>query len=138
MKTLRKITGLCKAAWIITLAHFYSVDYMILSHEEPVSEYIRERRRPLPIFFLLTLFFISGIFILPQIANYMVEASYGDDALFISAFVENKIVEYSLVIIPCIFSILGIILQILHRKNFKLFRKYFEIETVTREYAGHS
>lgn len=136
--SIRRKLGHCKAAWIVTLKYFYSVDFMILSHQNPVSEYLRERRRPLPVFFILTMLFISGIFLLPEIADYTVEASYGDDSLLVSAFVNNIIVEYLLVIIPGIFAILGIVLQILHWRNFKLFRKYFEIETIGREYAGHS
>lgn len=142
MKTLKVIIrrklGHCKAAWMVALKYFYSVDFMILSHQEPISEYLRERRKPLPVFFILTMFFISGIFLLPEIMDYIVGGAYGEDGLFISVFVENIIVEYLLVVIPGILAILGIVLQILHWRNFKTFRKYFEIETIGREYAGHS
>lgn len=135
---IKRIPGYSKAAWMVAFRYFYSVDFMILNHQNPVSEYLRERRRPFPVFFILTTFFISGIFLLPEIADYTVEASYGDDALFLAAFLNNTIVEYLLVVIPSALAVIGIVLQILHWKNFKLFRKYFEIETIGREYAGHS
>ncbi len=138
MKIFKNLSNSCRAAWIIALAHFYSVDHMVLSHEEPVSAYIRERRRPVPLFFVLTLFFLSGVFILPEIADYLVEASYGEDALFVSAFLENKLVDYLLILLPGLFALLCFILQILHRRNFKEFQKYFLVEIIGRKYAGHS
>lgn len=137
-RIFRDFANSCKAAWIITLSRPHTVDHRILQSDELITDYLIERKKPIPIFLFMTFFFLSGIFVLPEMANYLVEASYGEDALFISVLVDNKVVKYLLVIIPSVLAVLGVVLQILHWRNFKLFRKYFEIETIGREYAGHS
>lgn len=138
MRTLKKITGLCKAAWILVSEDIYRIDQMVRDRDTLVRNYLFYQRRPAPVFLIITIHCLFAVIFFADGTVYLLNGGKGDFSMFGNALAESEIYYFLTRVVFGIALFVSVYFQNKHYRRFKRFRKHFEIEELAEKYAGHS